>query len=67
MRASFFFSMLNNVQMLKHRLKNMEDNREQLEDTLREQVAFTRTLERELITLKPEVISLFKQKERAAS
>ncbi|KAK7583851.1 hypothetical protein V9T40_004814 [Parthenolecanium corni] len=60
-------SMLNNVQMLKHRLKNMEDNREQLEDTLREQVAFTRTLERELITLKPEVISLFKQKERAAS
>lgn len=63
----FFFSMLNNVQMLKHRLKNMEDNREQLEDTLREQVAFTRTLERELITVKPEVISLFKQKERAAS
>ncbi|KAK7582214.1 hypothetical protein V9T40_013659 [Parthenolecanium corni] len=60
-------SMHNNVQMLKQRLRNMEDNREQLEDTLREQVAFTRTLERELITLKPEVISLFKQKERAAS
>lgn len=59
--------MLNNVQMLKHRLKNMEDNREQLEDSLREQVAFTRTLERELITVKPEVISLFKLKERAAS
>lgn len=59
--------MHNNVQMLKQRLRNMEDNREQLEDTLREQVAFTRTLERELITLKPEVISLFKQKERAAS
>ncbi|XP_065214145.1 phosphatidylinositol 3-kinase regulatory subunit alpha isoform X2 [Planococcus citri] len=60
-------SMLSNVVMLRQRLKNMEENREQLEDTLKEQVAFTRTLERELITLKPEVISLFKQKERAAS
>lgn len=59
--------MLNNVQMLKQRLRNMEDNRELLEDDLRQQVAFTRTLERELITLKPEVISLFKQKERAAA
>lgn len=53
--------------MLRQRLRNMEDNREQLEDTLRQQVTFTRALERELITLKPEVISLFKQKERAAS
>ncbi|XKL65500.1 hypothetical protein PGB90_008920 [Kerria lacca] len=60
-------SMQNNVAMLSQRLKNMEENRKQLEDTLREQVGFTRTLERELITLKPEVISLFKQKERVAS
>ncbi len=60
-------SMSVNTQLLCQRLKNMEDNRDHLEGTLREQVAFTRTLERELITLKPEVISLFKQKERAAS
>lgn len=62
-----YVSMQNNVAMLSQRLKNMEENRKQLEDTLREQVGFTRTLERELITLKPEVISLFKQKERVAS
>lgn len=59
--------MLSNISMLCQRLRSMEDNKEQIEDALNEQIAYNRTLERELITVKPEVISLFKQKERVSS
>ncbi|KAF4528663.1 hypothetical protein B566_EDAN019056 [Ephemera danica] len=53
-----------NKAMLRDRLQALEESRRQLEDTLKQQVAYSRTLDREMNTLKPEVIELMRQRER---
>ncbi|RZF35296.1 hypothetical protein LSTR_LSTR014465 [Laodelphax striatellus] len=58
------FSLMENIEMLKSRLKSMNESRKMLEDSLNQQVAYSRAIEREMQGLKPEVIQLFRQKEK---
>jgi hypothetical protein len=53
-----------NINLLKRQLKNAEDAQRQTEDKLKQQVAFSHTLEREMLSLKPDIIHLFKLKEK---
>lgn len=57
-------SLMLNCELLKQRIKSLEESREMLKENLKQQVAFYLTLEREMISLKSEVISLGKQKEQ---
>nr|AKK23736.1 phosphatidylinositol-3-kinase p85 alpha [Nilaparvata lugens] len=57
-------SLMENSEILKLRLKSMNESRKTLEDSLNQQVAFSRAIEREMQALKPEVIQLFRQKEK---
>nr|CAD7401919.1 unnamed protein product [Timema cristinae] len=57
-------SLMENSEVLNQRLKSLEESQEQLEENLKQQVAFNRTLEREMYSLKPDIIQLFKQRER---
>ncbi|XP_075219878.1 phosphatidylinositol 3-kinase regulatory subunit alpha isoform X2 [Lycorma delicatula] len=57
-------SLFENAEILRLRLQSLNDSKEQLDDNLKVQVAYNRTLEREMHSLKPEVIQLFKQKEK---
>ncbi|XP_015512895.1 phosphatidylinositol 3-kinase regulatory subunit alpha isoform X1 [Neodiprion lecontei] len=53
-----------NAEVLKQRLISLEESKEQLDDSLQQQIAYHRTLEREMHQLKPEVIQLKRQKEK---
>ncbi|KAK7868735.1 hypothetical protein R5R35_002537 [Gryllus longicercus] len=53
-----------NSEVLKLRLESLKESKQQLDDNLKQQVAFNRSLEREMNSLKPDIIQLFKQKER---
>lgn len=57
-------SVSENSELLKQRLKSLEESREQLEEILRQQIAFHRTLEREMTSLKPEIYNLAKQRDK---
>lgn len=57
-------SLIENADILRQRLNSLQESREQLEENFKQQVAYNRTLEREMHALKPEVIQLFKQKEK---
>lgn len=57
-------SLEENSDMLKHRLQCLEESRRQLEENLKQERAFNRSLEREMYSLKPEIIQLFRQRER---
>lgn len=53
-----------NSEILNQRLHSLKESKLQLEENLKQQVAYNRTLEREMHRLKPEVIELFKQIEK---
>lgn len=53
-----------NTEILKLRLKSLEESKEQLDENLKQQIAYNRTLERELTSLKPEIFNLARQRER---
>lgn len=53
-----------NAELLKNRLKSLEDSKEQLDDSLRQQIAYNRTLEREMHKQKPELMQLVQQREK---
>ncbi|XP_034944744.1 phosphatidylinositol 3-kinase regulatory subunit alpha isoform X2 [Chelonus insularis] len=57
-------TLTDNAEVLRNRLQSLEDSREQLDDSLRQQVAYNRTLEREMHKLKPEVMHIMRQRER---
>ncbi|XP_063228380.1 phosphatidylinositol 3-kinase regulatory subunit gamma-like [Bacillus rossius redtenbacheri] len=57
-------SLLENKVVLGQRLESLKESLRQLEENLRKQVAYNRTLEREMHTLKPDIIQLFRQRER---
>lgn len=57
-------SLEDNAEMLKQRLMCLQESRRQLEDNLKQERAYNRTLEREMHSLKPDIIQLFKQRER---
>lgn len=60
----FCFRLTDNAELLKRRLKSLEDSREQLDDSLKQQIAYNRTLEREMHKLKPEIIILVKTRDK---
>ncbi|CAH1393870.1 unnamed protein product [Nezara viridula] len=53
-----------NSEILNQRLHSLKESKLQLEENLKQQVAYNRTIEREMHRLKPEVIELFKQIEK---
>ncbi|KAJ9593700.1 hypothetical protein L9F63_014748, partial [Diploptera punctata] len=57
-------SLEDNSDVLKQRLACLEESRKQLEENLKQQRAYNRSLEREMYSLKPDIIQLFKQRER---
>lgn len=59
--------MTDNAELLKRRLKSLEDSREQLDDSLKQQIAYNRTLEREMQKLKPEYMQYTKSKDKYAA
>ncbi|KAF7401655.1 hypothetical protein HZH68_007475 [Vespula germanica] len=58
------YSLTENAELLKRRLKSLEDSREQLDDSLKQRIAYNRTLEREMHKLKPEIIQLVRQRDK---
>lgn len=56
--------MTDNSELLKRRLKALEDSKEQLDESLKQQIAYYRTLEREMYRLKSEIGMLVRQKDR---
>ncbi|KAF6216721.1 hypothetical protein GE061_001068 [Apolygus lucorum] len=57
-------SFIKNAEILQCRLMSLQESKQQLEDNLNQQIAYNRTLEREMHKLKPEVQELNKQKEK---
>lgn len=57
---------MDNSELLKRRLKALEDSKEQLEESVKQQVAYSRTLERETFRLKVETGQLARQRDRYA-
>ncbi|XP_012277120.1 phosphatidylinositol 3-kinase regulatory subunit alpha [Orussus abietinus] len=57
-------TLTDNAELLKGRLKSLEESREQLDDSLKQQIAYNRTLEREMHKLKPEITQLVRQREK---
>nr|XP_033341420.1 uncharacterized protein LOC117229216 isoform X1 [Megalopta genalis] len=57
-------TLTDNAELLKQRLKCLEDSKEQLDRSLKEQIAYNRTLEREMQKLKPEILQLVRQREK---
>ncbi|XP_011307012.1 uncharacterized protein Pi3K21B [Fopius arisanus] len=53
-----------NAELLRNRLKSLEDSKEQLDDSLRQQIAYNRTLEREMYKLKPDMVQLMRQRDK---
>ncbi|CAK9831062.1 Phosphatidylinositol 3-kinase regulatory subunit alpha [Anthophora retusa] len=57
-------TLTDNAELLKRRLKSLEDSREQLDRSLKEQIAYHRTIEREMHKLKPELLQLVRQRDK---
>ncbi|KZC12898.1 Phosphatidylinositol 3-kinase regulatory subunit alpha, partial [Dufourea novaeangliae] len=57
-------TLTDNAELLKQRLKSLEESKEQLDRSLKEQIAYNRTLERELQRLKPEIQQLIRQRDK---
>ncbi|CAM1320694.1 PIK3R3 (predicted) [Pycnogonum litorale] len=57
-------SLIDNYELLKSKLNVIKENKVRLEAELRQQTSFNRTLDREMNSLKPEIIQLYKQREQ---
>lgn len=57
-------SLMKNAELLKQRLKSMEESCDQLDENLQQREAYTRTLERELMSLKPIILDLRKERDK---
>lgn len=58
------YSLTDNSELLRRRVKALEDSKEQLDESLNQQIAYCRTLEREMYRLKSELGMLVRQKDR---
>ncbi|XP_071443030.1 phosphatidylinositol 3-kinase regulatory subunit gamma-like [Hetaerina americana] len=56
--------LVENLEVLKQRLCTLMSSMEHVDESLKQQVVYSRTLEREMNSLKPDIIELFKQKDR---
>lgn len=61
----FYFCcrLMENYELLKSRLQTLQESKIQLDTELKHQAAFHRSLDREMNTLKPEIVRLYKQRE----
>ncbi|XP_025835564.1 phosphatidylinositol 3-kinase regulatory subunit gamma-like, partial [Agrilus planipennis] len=57
-------NLIDNAEVLKQRLKAMEESCEQLDENLQQREAYNRSLERELTSLKPVIRDLIKEREK---
>lgn len=57
-------SLMVNCELLKQRIRSLEESRELLKENLKQQVAYYKTLEREMLSVKKEMLGLSKQKEQ---
>ncbi|XP_046403342.1 phosphatidylinositol 3-kinase regulatory subunit gamma-like [Ischnura elegans] len=57
-------SLEENLEVLKQRLATLMSSKEHVDESLKQQIVYSRTLEREMNSLKPDIIELFKQKDR---
>lgn len=57
-------SLMDNADVLKQRLKLMEESCEQLDENLQQREAYNRSLERELTSLKPVIRDLIKERDK---
>ncbi|XP_076178357.1 phosphatidylinositol 3-kinase regulatory subunit alpha isoform X2 [Ptiloglossa arizonensis] len=57
-------TLTDNADLLKQRLQSLEDSRDQLYRSLKEQIAYNRTLEREMHKLKPNLLQLVHQRDK---
>lgn len=53
-----------NINLLKHHLKSVQDSQRQVEDKLKQQFAYCHTLKREMLTFNADIIRLFRLKEK---
>lgn len=58
------YSLTDNSELLQRRLKALQDSKEQLDESLKQQGAYYRTVEREMCRLKSEIGVLVRQKDR---
>lgn len=58
------YSLMENAELLKRRLKALEESKENLDENLKQQIAYYRTLEREMCRLKGDIAMLMRQRER---
>ena len=56
-------SLMENYELLKSRLATLRKSRQELDENLRQQAAYNRTLEREMNALKPELHDLCKTRD----
>lgn len=54
---------MENYDLLKNRLETLKESKIQLDNELKHQAAFYRSLDREMNALKPEIVRLYKQRE----
>ncbi|XP_023227085.1 phosphatidylinositol 3-kinase regulatory subunit alpha-like [Centruroides sculpturatus] len=59
--------LMENFELLKSRLSTVQENKTQLENELKYQTAYNRSLDREMNSLKPEILQLYKQREQYQS
>lgn len=57
-------SLMDNAELLKQRLKMMEESCEQLDENLQQREAYNRSLERELTSLKPGIRDLMRERDK---
>lgn len=57
------FRLMENYDLLKSRLQTLKESKIQLDTELKHQNAYHRSLDREMNTLKPEIMRLYKQRE----
>lgn len=56
--------LLETLELMKRRFKILQDSRDQLDENLKNQIAYNRSLEREMTSLKPEISALHKQRDK---
>lgn len=59
----FLCRLMENYDLLKSRLQTLKESKIQLDTELKHQNAYHRSLDREMNTLKPEIMRLYKQRE----
>ena len=63
----FFYSLSENAELLKRSQKSLEESKLQVEESLKQQIAHNRSLERQMNTLKVDIFQMVRSKEKHTS